>query len=64
MKRLAIYSPTTGAIIPLDQEAYLVDLDRQPDPVLEALQSGERVTEWAHCGFRLDNYNMTNLFYE
>ena len=63
MKRLAIYHPGTGTLIDLTDKTYLVDLDFVKPKVLEALQNGATLEEREHCGFRLDNYNMTNLFY-
>lgn len=64
MKRLAIYHPGSGTLIALSDKTYLVDLDIQEPEVLEAMENGATVEERDHKGFRLDNYNMTNLFYE
>jgi hypothetical protein len=64
MKRLAIYHPGSGTLIPLTDKAYLVNLEIQTPEMLQAMESGATVYEWDHRGFRLDDYNMTNLFYE
>jgi len=64
MKRLAIYHPGTGTVISLTDKTYLVDLDLLEPGVLEEMEAGGAVEERAHKGWRLDNYNMTNLFFE
>ena len=64
MKRLAIYHPGTGTLIDLSDKTYLVDLDIQEPEVMRAMESGATVEERDHKGWRLDNYNMTYLFFE
>lgn len=62
MKDLLIYHPGTGTIIPLSDEVYLVDTAIAAD-VLDDMECGMNVPVVEHKGYRLDNFNMTNLFF-
>lgn len=64
MKDLLIYHPGTGTVIPLSDIVYLVDADLLDARTLEDMEMGANVTEREHKGWRIDNYNMTNLFFE
>lgn len=64
MKDLLIYHPGTGTVIPLSDIVYLVDADLLDARTLDDMEMGANVTEREHKGWRIDNYNMTNLFFE
>ena len=62
-KYLYIVHPGTGTILPLSDEVYLLDSSVIPSAVAE-----ENVEDWISdhaksSGYRLDNYNMMNLFF-
>jgi hypothetical protein len=60
---LLIYHPGTGTVIPLSDKVYLVDTEiAGEDTVAEMLEGF--VEEREHKGYRLDNFNMTNLFFK
>ena len=60
---LLIYHPGTGTVIPLSDTVYLVDADAAgADTVAEMLEGYVEPRE--HKGYRIDNFNMTNLFFE
>lgn len=63
MKDLFIYHPGTGTLISLSDEVYLVDAGIVREDILEDMEDGRTVDERQHKGYRLDNYNMTNLFF-
>ena len=63
MRDLFIYHPGTGTVIALSDPVYLVDGDIAGPSIMEDMSMGANVTEREHKGFRIDNYNMTNLFY-
>lgn len=63
MKDLLIYHPGTGTVISLRDEVYLCDVEQIGVGVLEAMENGATVDEFHHKGWRIDNYNMTNLFF-
>jgi hypothetical protein len=63
MRDLLIYHPGTGTLISLSDEVYLVDAGRVREDILDSMESGGTVDEREHMGYRLDNYNMTNLFF-
>jgi len=63
MKQLFIYHPGTGTIIPLSDEVYVCNSEYIDPVILEHIENGAMVGERSHKGYRLDNYNMTNLFY-
>ena len=62
-KNLFIYHEGTGTLIALSDKVYLIDGDLVGESVLEDLSMGANVTEREHMGWRIDNYNMTNLFF-
>lgn len=62
MRDLLIYHPGTGTVIPLSDEVYLVDpFIAGDDNVAEMLEGFVEPRE--HKGFRIDNVNMSNLFF-
>ena len=64
MRDLFIYHPGTGTVIALSDEVYLCDTNLIDEDVYDAMVwNGATVNEMFHKGVRLDNYNMTNLFY-
>lgn len=63
MKDLLIYHPGTGTLISLTDEVYLVDAGIVSEETLDSMENGATVGEREHMGYRLDNYNMTNLFF-
>jgi len=63
MKDLFIYHPGTGTVIALSDEVYLCDMDAIDAVGYSAIENGQSVSERVHKGLRLDNYNMTNLFF-
>ena len=63
MKQLYIYHQGTGTLIPLSDEVYLVNGETAGDEMLEDMSQGCNVYPMEHKGYRLDNYNMTNLFF-
>ena len=63
MKQLFIVHPESGAIIDLSTATFLVDSLSVPERV-DALDVTEYILDNASkVGYRLDNYNMTNLFF-
>ena len=64
MKRyLYIVEPSTGAIFDLTEHIFLVDSARVPASI-DALDVEEWIVDHAQdIGYRLDNYNMNNLFF-
>ena len=63
-KDLVIYHPGTGTVIPLSDEVYMIDAARLSDEEMDDLEYGRLSSADAYAvGFRLDNYNMTNIFY-
>ena len=64
MRDLLIYHAGTGTVISLSDEVYLVDNAQLDDDTIEAFEYGEKdIPVQEHKGYRLDNYNMTNLFF-
>jgi hypothetical protein len=63
MKQLLIYHQGTGTLIPLSDEVYLVDAEIAGEELLDAMSDGSNVYPIEHKGIRIDNYNMTNLFF-
>lgn len=63
MKDLFIYHPGTGTYISLSDEVYLCDVSAIDPDFLYAIENGAKVFVQNHKGFRIDNYNMTNLFF-
>jgi hypothetical protein len=64
MKQLFIYHQGTGTLIPLSDEVYLVNAETVGDEMINDMIHGCNVYPIEHLGYRLDNYNMTNLFFE
>ena len=62
-KNLFIYHEGTGTLIALSDKVYLIDADVIDSATLDDLEMGANVTEREHKGWRIDNYNMTNLFF-
>ena len=62
-KNLFIYHEGTGTLIALSDKVYLIDADVIDARTLEDLEMGANVTEREHKGWRIDNYNMTTLFF-
>ena len=65
MKQLYIYHQVTGTstLIPLSDEVYLVAEDIAGEEMINDMSDGCNVYPIEHRGYRLDNYNMTNLFF-
>lgn len=63
MKQLFIYHQGTQTLIPLSDEVYLVNAETVGDEMLNDMLDGCNVYPMEHKGYRLDNYNMTNLFF-
>ena len=63
MRDLYIYHPGSGTMIALMDRVYLVDADIAGFDLMEDMSMGANVSEREHKGIRIDNYNMTNLFY-
>ena len=63
MKQLFIYHQGTQTLIPLSDEVYLVAADIVGDEMINEMLVGCTVYPMEHKGYRLDNYNMTNLFF-
>ena len=64
MKDLYIYHPGTGTLISLSDPVYLIDNATLDDQLAEAFSEGFADQDTAyHVGWRIDNYNMTNLFF-
>ena len=60
---LYIYHPGTGTVIPLSDTVYLVNDKFVSEDLLDAMSDGMTLDEREHKGYRIDNYNMGNLFY-
>jgi hypothetical protein len=63
MKDLFIYHPGTGTMISLSDEVYLCNAENIDVDFLYAIENGATVSVQNHKGYRIDNYNMTNLFF-
>ncbi len=64
MKNLFIYHEGTGTLISLSDRVFLIDADSVDPVVMSDLEDGiSGITDKEHLGYRLDNYNMTNLFF-
>lgn len=65
---LFVYHPGTGTMIPLSDPVFLIDsetIEKLAPGSLEAYSEGYATYDDAKMmGYRLDNYNMTNLFFE
>ena len=63
MKDLFIYHEGTGTLISLSDEVFLIDADKVDPVVMSDLSDGiSGITDKEHLGYRIDNYNMANLF--
>lgn len=61
---LFIYHAGTGTVISLSDECYLVNDKFIDADTMEAFEYGEKdIPPIEHKGYRIDNYNMGNLFY-
>jgi len=61
-KQLFIVHPGTGSILDLSDKLYLVDSSKIPGFPIDF---EEYIIDNAEAiGYRLDNFNMTNLFFE
>ena len=64
MRDLFIYHPGTGTVIALADEVYLCDTNMIDEEVYDSMVwNGATVDVREHKGRRIDNYNMTNLFF-
>jgi hypothetical protein len=63
MKNLFIYHEGTGTVIPLSDKVFLCDVDAIDPVEYQDMLNGASVDVIFHKGYRLDNYNMTNLFF-
>ena len=63
MKQLYIVHPETGTVIDLSTPTFLIEGFK--DVIIpEPLDAAELLLAYAEkIGYRLDNYNMTNLFF-
>ena len=63
MRDLVIYHPGTGTVISLSDEVYLCDTADISAAYYGMMLDGASVPISEHKGVRIDNYNMTNLFF-
>ena len=63
MKDLFIYHPGSGTLIGLSDPVYLVASDIAGEYAMKVMESGVECYPDEHKGYRIDNYNMTNLFF-
>ena len=64
MKNLFIYHPGTGTVISLADPVYLIDGNSTDVETTFMLNMGDKdIPVEQHKGYRIDNYNMTNLFF-
>ena len=63
MKELFIYHENTGRVIPLTDKVYLCDTEQVSAFAYGAMLTGASVPISEHKGWRLDNRNMTYLFF-
>ena len=63
MKQLFIYHQESSTLISLNDEMYLIAADIVGDEMINEMLVGCTVYPMEHKGYRLDNYNMTNLFF-
>lgn len=60
---LYIYHEGTGTLISLSDRVYLINDKFVSEDVINDLSEGFRMEEVDHKGYRIDNYNMGNLFF-
>jgi len=65
MRDLFIYHPGSGTLISLVDPVYLVDRNIVDSEIFDFMEMGASwiVSVKEHKGIRLDNFNMTNLFF-
>lgn len=63
MKQLFIYHQGTQTLIPLSDEVYLIDAALTSEEMINDMSEGCNVYPMEHKGYRIDNYNITNLFF-
>lgn len=63
MRDLFIYHPGTGTVIALSDEVFLCDIEAIDPITYSQIENGASVSVQKHKGIRIDNYNMTNLFF-
>jgi len=63
MRDLFIYHPGSGTLISLADPTFLVDRNIIDSEIFDLMEMGGSVQEREHKGIRLDNFNMTNLFF-
>ena len=63
MRNLFVYHPGTGTLISLSDPVYLVDANIAGEDAMDYMSDGGCLADFEHKGLRLDNYNMTNLFF-
>jgi hypothetical protein len=63
MRDLYIYHPGTGTVISLSDPVFLVDAHDVDPFIWDGMEMGNHYSEREHRGIRIDNYNMTNLFF-
>jgi hypothetical protein len=64
MRDLVIYHPGTGTVIPLSDVVHIIDCNDVSEYVNEALEMGATDLDVRDTkAIRIDNYNMTNLFF-
>ena len=63
MKQLFIYHQESSTLISLNDEMYLIAADIVGEEMLNEMLVGCNVYPMEHKGYRLDNYNMNNLFF-
>jgi len=67
MRDLFIYHPGTGTMIPLSDPVFLIDagiIEKKAPGSLESYEDGYATHDDAELmGYRLDNENMTRLFF-
>ena len=65
MRDLFIYHPGSGTLISLADPTFLVDRNIIDSEIFDFMEMGSSwlIGSREHKGIRLDNYNMTNLFF-
>lgn len=60
---LYIYHEGTGTLIDLSDRVFVVNDKHCAEDIMNAMSEGQSIDDEMHHGYRLDNYNMGNLFY-
>lgn len=64
MKNLFVYHPGSGTLISLGDPVYMVSPEWVSEEDMEEFSMGSASQHFASVrGIRIDNYNMTNLFF-